>query len=111
MHLDDGSIFGEFAGEPISGIFDQLASVLLLRVNGLALCLFLIEIAAFPWWFGWFPGGSGGAFEFVDAFGVEGIGDTLPIAFADSAIGLALLLHSNYNSEGEGGGIRSFAPS
>lgn len=99
MDLDHGSILGEFARQPIGVVFDGLATLLFLGLYGLALGLFLIHVAALPWGFGWVAGGSRGAFEFVDAFGVEGVGDALAIGLADAAIGLALLLHSNYNGE------------
>ena len=98
LHLNHGSIFRELAGQPISAIFDQFVSVLFLGLYELALCLFLIGIATFSWRSGWVASRSRCTFEFVNSFGVEGIGDTLTIAFTDSPIGLALLLHSNYNT-------------
>lgn len=79
LDLDHGAILGELAGQPIGGIFDHFAFVFFLGLDGLALWLFLVDIAALPWRLGRVASGSGGAFEFVDAFGVEGVGDALAI--------------------------------
>jgi hypothetical protein len=99
LHSHEGAVLGHPALQPIVAFLHEVAG--LVRLIRLAVQLVLVGSAAFA-------GGllrrrvsrwPRGAFELVDALGVEGVGDALTVTLADCPVSLALLLHSNYNRE------------
>jgi hypothetical protein len=92
------SIFGEFTWKPVVALPEERALLLLHHFLLAILAVLLIDYAAFAGLFGLgVPCRPGGSLEFVDAFGIEGIGHSLTIAFSDTLVELVLVFHLNYN--------------
>jgi hypothetical protein len=98
LNFHKSTIFGQLTKKPIIYYSGLIASLLRSHFFFTIVAILLIENASFSRWFqlwiSWWPRCS---LQLVDPLSVEGIWDSLPIAFSESLVTLVLVFHLNYN--------------